>query len=94
MIITHITRNYKRTVAVKAPDGKDAWIAHEASVEAELNEQDNQNLADCFSQLEEVVKAEVAGSVRREQEALTAARAQAAEPFPGQAPSPMNLERL
>lgn len=93
--MTKISRSYKRTVTVTMPNGGEAWICHEAAIEAEVNETDQANIAGCFNQLEEIAKTEVAGAVNKELAMIESKRkAVGSEPFPGTAPTMGALKQL
>jgi hypothetical protein len=96
MNVQKISRSYKRTVTVTMPNGGEAWICHEAAIEAEVNEADQANLGACFNQLEEIAKTEVAGAVNKELAIIESKRqaANGGEPFPGTAPSMGALKQL
>jgi hypothetical protein len=82
-----ISRGYKQTIQVKTPDGRDAWISHEAVIEAELSQDDAQNMTACYAQLATIAKAEVVTSIKEQKTQI----AQACEAASVEAPARSRL---
>lgn len=95
MNIQKISRSYQRTVTVTMPNGGEAWIKHEAAIEAVVDENDAPRLHECYAELDKIAVSEVAGAVNRELALIAEKRKQMTEePFPGNAPSMSNLKTL
>lgn len=79
MELTRISRSFKQTIQVKNPkDGSDVWLSHEASLEATLDDDDSQNLPECYDELEKIVKQEVLTSIKEFKDKLAASSGAAA----------------
>jgi hypothetical protein len=69
MEIKKISRGFKQTIQVELPDGRSVWLSHEAEIEAEISEEETSRLAECYDDLERIIKEEVVSSIR-EQKAI------------------------
>lgn len=86
MNISRLATTYRRSIAVTLPNGNDAWIAHETTIEATFSpEEIGANLHETLDQLRQMAIAETAGAIKKEKEALEqASKPREAEPFPSQ----------
>lgn len=66
MEITRITRSYDRTIELKSPDGRSIWLKHGATIEANVNPEEAQNLSELYTLLNEIVISEVATKIKAE----------------------------
>ena len=73
MEIRKISRVYRQSVQVILPDGRQAWLAHEAGVDAVVNEDDVQDLGACYDELEAIAKSEVSTSLKAQQDLIKSA---------------------
>ena len=90
MEITRLSATYRRSVSVTPPDGREAWVAHEVTIEAsyEPEELTGVQIPDNIAKLRQIAIKEVADAIRTESEALKQAYAAAnganEEAFPSQ----------
>jgi len=87
MTIKTISRGYKQTVQVDLPDGRKAWLSHEAEVGAELDEADTSNLSECYEQLYEIAAAEVVNAIKQQKAQINSATQQVPAASIGGAPA-------
>lgn len=72
MEVTRITRSYDRTIELKSPDGRSIWLKHGATIEANVNPEEAQNLSELYMLLNEIVISEVGTSIKNERAKLDA----------------------
>lgn len=99
MKINRLATTYRRSISVTLPDGREAWVAHEALIEATFEE--GELIAEAipanFDNLRQIAMKEVSQAIKREKDALMAAHGvqpQTDEPFPSQDTALANLPRL
>lgn len=75
MEITRLASTYRRSVAVSLPDGREAWIAHEATIEASYapGEIEGGAIPQNVEALRQIAISEVAKAIKAESDALKAA---------------------
>lgn len=70
MEVTRITRSYDRTIELKSPDGRSIWLKHGATIEANVNPAEAQELASLYMLLNEIVISEVSTALKNEKAKL------------------------
>lgn len=88
MQITRLATTYRRSIAVTLPDGREAWVAHEAQIEASYEPDEIKSLPEEYANLRKITMKEVSGAIKAEKEHIEKIiQAQAerdAEPFASQ----------
>jgi len=94
MKITEISRTYSRSLSFKKPDGCEMWIRHEMSARAEVDSE-TEDVAAVGVGLEEIVRKEVASSIKAEKAKIEASfEPKVDEPFPGKTPGMSKVKKM